>query len=366
MTTLLLAGGGTAGHVNPLLAIADRLRDHHPDAEVIVLGTAEGLESRLVPARGYQLLTVPRLPFPRRPGGYALRFPARYRAAVREVERILAERDVDVVVGVGGYASAPAYSAARRRGTPLAIHEANARPGWANRLGARSAGAIGIAFRGTPLTGRRTKPEFVGMPLRPEIERLAAPGARVAARPEARAFFGLDPERPVLLVTGGSSGAQRINESVTSAAPAIVAAGWQILHLTGEYRDEVAADVPGYHPVRYADRMDLALAAADLAVSRAGTSTVAELSALGVPAVFVPYAVGNGEQRLNAAESVQAGGALLVEDSAFTPEYAAGELVGLLRDPDRIRAMADRMASVGVPDGTDRMVRLIERLLPAA
>jgi UDP-N-acetylglucosamine--N-acetylmuramyl-(pentapeptide) pyrophosphoryl-undecaprenol N-acetylglucosamine transferase len=364
MTTYLLAGGGTAGHVNPLLAIADRLRERDPDATILVLGTAEGLEARLVPARGYELLTVPRLPFPRRPGGYALRFPARYRSAVRDVERMLSERGVDVVVGVGGYASAPAYSAARRAGVPVAIHEANARPGWANRLGARSAAAIGVAFRGTPIKGRRATAEFVGMPLRPEIEELAAPGARLAARPAALAFFGLDPARPVLLATGGSSGAQRINEAISAAAPAIVAAGWQILHLTGEYRDEVAAGVPDYHPVRYADRMDLALAAADLAVSRAGTSTVAELAALGIPAVFVPYAVGNGEQRLNAAESVEAGGALLVDDAAFTPAYADGDLVDLLRDGERTGEMASRMAGVGVPDATDRMVALIERILP--
>jgi UDP-N-acetylglucosamine--N-acetylmuramyl-(pentapeptide) pyrophosphoryl-undecaprenol N-acetylglucosamine transferase len=122
--------------------------------------------------------------------------------------------------------------------------------------------------------------------------------------------------------------------------------------------------VPGYHPVRYADRMDLALAAADLAVSRAGTSTVAELATLGIPAVFVPYAAGNGEQRWNAADSVDAGGALLVEDAAFSAGWVATELVALLRDRDRVASMAARMAGVGIPDATDRMVALIERAVP--
>jgi len=362
MTTYLLAGGGTAGHVNPLLAIADRLRRAHPDAEVLVLGTLEGLESRLVPARGYELLTVPRLPFPRRPSVAALRFPSRYRVAVRLVGGYLADRGVDVVVGVGGYAAAPAYSAAHRARVPIAIHEANARPGFANRLGARWASAIGVAFRGTQLQGRHgVSAEVVGMPLRPEIEDLAAPGRRALVRPEALEFFGLAPDRPVLLVTGGSSGAQRVNDTVAAAAGAITNAGWQILHLTGEYRDAVDSDLPGYHPVQYADRMDLALAAADAAVSRAGTSTVAELAALGIPTVFVPYAVGNGEQRLNAAEAVGVGGALLIEDSAFSAEWASTGLVELLSDRAALAKMAERMVATGVRDGSDRMVALIER-----
>jgi len=361
MTTYLLAGGGTAGHVNPLLAIADRLRERTPAASVLVLGTAEGLEARLVPARGHELLTIPRLPFPRRPNAAALRFPARYRAAVRRVEGVLVERAVDVVVGVGGYAAAPAYSAARRAGVPVVLHEANARPGYANRLGARWAAGVGLAFRGTPLRARRGITEFIGMPLRPEVERLVDPAAREAARAEAIALHGLDPARPTLLVTGGSSGAQRINDALLGAAGAITAAGWQVLHLTGEYREALSSEVPHYHPVRYADRMDLALAAADLALSRAGTSTVAELTALGVPAIFVPYAAGNGEQRLNAAESVAAGGALLVEDAALTPGWASSTLVGLLEDRERIAAMSLRIATVGVPDATERMVALIGR-----
>lgn len=355
--TVLLAGGGTAGHVNPLLAIADRLRRTYPHDRIVVLGTAEGLESRLVPARGYELVTVPRLPFPRRPGRYALTFPRRYRRAVAAVEELIAERGVDVVVGVGGYAAAPAYSAAHRAGVPIVLHEANARPGYANRLGARWAKAVAVAFAGTPIRGA----VHVGMPLRPEIEALADHARRAAAAAEARAAFGLD-ARPVLLVTGGSSGAKRINDAVAAVAPALVATGWQVLHLTGEYRDEVAVSVDGYRPLRYAERMDLALAVADLAVSRAGTSTVAELAALGIPTVFVPYAVGNGEQRLNAAGAVAAGGAVLVEDAAFTASWASERLPELMADRARLDAMAAAMATTGVVDATDRMVRLVDEV----
>lgn len=357
MTTYLLAGGGTAGHVNPLLAVADRVREREPDAVVLVLGTKEGIEARLVPARGYELLTIARLPFPRRPSRAALRFPGALRHAVDEVRAIIRDRHVDVVVGFGGYASAPAYLAARAEGTPLAIHEANARPGVANRLGARFTEFVGVAFRGTRIRGG----EFVGMPLRPEIERLD----RFSARREALAFFGLDASKPVLLVTGGSSGAQRINDTIAQSVTLILGTGWQVLHVTGEYRDEIDSGLPGYRVLKYCDRMDLALAVADLALGRAGTSTVAEVTGLGIASVFVPYAVGNGEQRFNAREAVEAGGARVVSDADFTPAWVAAELVPLLRSRATIAEMAARIATVGVLDGTDRMVGLIDRALAA-
>ena len=149
MTTYLFAGGGTAGHVNPLLATADRLKDRHPEASVLVLGTAEGLEARLVPLRGYELLTIARLPFPRRPNAAALRFPKNFGTAVAETRAIIRDRGVDVVVGFGGYASAPAYIAAWREKVPLVVHEANAKPGIANRLGSWITKHVGVAFAST-------------------------------------------------------------------------------------------------------------------------------------------------------------------------------------------------------------------------
>lgn len=351
MTTYLFAGGGTAGHVNPLLATADRLREREPDARILVLGTAEGLEARLVPERGYELVTVPRLPFPRRPNADALRFPGRWRAAVGRTRGILRERGVDVVVGFGGYASAPAYAAARKERLPIAVHEQNARPGIANRLAARWTRFVGVTFPGTRLRGARV----VGLPLRAEIERLDRP----AARAEGLRLFDLDPAKPLLLVTGGSTGARRLNESVAASITALLGTGWQVLHVTGSRSPVADPRLAGYRILEYCDRMELALAAADLAVSRAGAATVCELAAVGVPAVFVPYAVGNGEQALNARGAVDAGGALLVADAAFTPEYVARVLPELLADRARIADLTARMAAVGVRDGADRMVDLV-------
>lgn len=359
MTTYLLAGGGTAGHVNPLLAVADALREREPDAHVLVLGTREGLESRLVPERGYELLFVDKVPFPRRPNRAAAAFPARFRRAIAQVRAHVAERRVDVVVGFGGYASAPAYVAARRERVPFVVHEANARPGLANVLGARRAAGVGVAFAGTPLKRSRV----VGMPLRREIVTLD----RDAARTEAAEHFGLDASRPVLLVFGGSLGAQRLNDAFGEGHDAgwrdVVAAGWQVLHVTGERSDLADPGADGYVVRRYVDRMDLAFALADLIVSRAGAATVSEISALGVPAVYVPYAVGNGEQALNAASAVRAGAALLIPDAEFTGARVRSELVPLLADEARRARMAQAAASVGTRNGTENVIAMIDEAL---
>lgn len=355
MTRYLLAGGGTAGHVNPLLAVADRLRRDDPGAEVLVLGTKEGLEARLVPQRGYELATIPKLPFPRRPNGAALRFPGEYRRSIRTVRELIRDRGIDAVVGFGGYAAAPAYSAARSEGVPLVLHEANARPGLANRLGARYTPWVGVAFEGTPLP----HPTFVGMPLRVEIEQLD----RAAARPGAAAEFGLDPALPTLLVTGGSLGARRINQTVAARATELTAAGWQVLHIQGGRGELADPGVEGYRLLEYCDRMDLALAIADVAVARAGAATVCEFAALGIPAVYVPFPIGNGEQRYNAAGVLRAGGGVLVDDAAFEPAWVDANLLPLLADPARVAGMGERAASAGVRDGSDRMVALILRAL---
>lgn len=351
MTTYLLAGGGTAGHVNPLLAVADRLRENDPAASVLVLGTAEGLESRLVPARGYELLTIPKLPFPRRPNRKAFAFPVAWRNSVRSVNEMIDERSVEVVVGFGGYASAPAYRAARRAHIPMALHEANAKPGMANRLGSYFTERVGVAFAGTPIRHAHV----VGMPLRREIETLDRAGTRA----EAIAALGLDTNRSTLLVTGGSLGARRINQTMIEQASQLVEIGYQVLHVQGGRAEFKDPGIDHYHLIEYCHRMDYALAVADAAVSRAGAATVCELSALGIPSIYVPYPVGNGEQRFNAAGVVKAGGGIMVSDADFVPEWVDQRLIPLLKSPARLAAMAGAAAEVGVLNGSDRFVDLV-------
>ena len=360
MTSYLLAGGGTAVHVNPMLAMADELRRRDPAAQIVCVGTVEGLDSTLVPARGFELVTIPRIPFPRIRGlvSSSKRFIAGWPQAVKTISQLITDRHVDVVIGVGGYSAAPAYAAARKAGIPFVIHEANAKPGLANRWGALRTPYVGVTFEGTPLPHATT----VGTPLRKEIETLDIPAARSAAREH----FGLEVHRPVLGATSGSQGARSINTTIAESAADIVAAGYQVLHIVGQNKPEALPSLPGYIALDYCDRMDLALAAANMVVSRAGSATVSELSALGVPAVYVPYPVGNGEQRFNAAGVVKAGGGVMVSDAHFTPAWVNSTLIPLLRDEAALEKMGTQAASVGMRDGTARMMNLIDAALSSA
>lgn len=341
--------------MNPLLALADFIREHEPNSKILVLGTAEGLESRLVPERGFELRTIDRLPFPRKPSAYALKFPVKYVRAIRQVRELIRNEGVDVVVGFGGYASAPAYTAANRENVPVVVHEANAKPGLANRQGAKKAARVAVTFAGTPIAGA----QVTGMPLRKEITQLD----REAARTEARKHLSLDPDRVTLLVTGGSLGAKAINEGISANARELVAAGIQVLHVWGGLTTIIDPNVPGYHVLEYCDRMDLAFAACDLVVSRAGSTTVSEISGLGIPAVFVPYSFGNGEQRFNARSVVEAGGAWMVEDEDITPQWVSDHLIPLLGDPARRSDMSDRSRSVGTLTGTEQLAALVHEVV---
>jgi len=349
---ILLAGGGTAGHTSPLLATADALCRLEPAAEITCLGTPKGLENRVVPEAGYPLELIPPVPLPRRPSVDLLRVPGRLHGAVRAAVEVLDRVRPDVVVGYGGYVSMPAYLAARRRKLPLVVHEQNALPGLANRAGARIARRVAVSFPDTDLPHA----EYVGLPIRTMISRLD----RAALRAEARDFFRLDPDLPTLVVTGGSQGARTLNEGIAGAARTLGEAGVQVLHVVGPRNDVVPQDgVPHYVPVGFVDRMDYALAAADLMVCRAGASSVTEAAAVGVPAVFVPLPIGNGEQELNARPVVDAGGALLVADADFTTDWVLATLPGLVADAARLAAMSKAASGLIPRDADEKLARII-------
>ncbi len=354
---VLLAGGGTAGHTSPLLATADALRRLDPDVEITCLGTPRGLENRVVPEAGYPLELVPPVPLPRRLSVDLLRVPGRLRGAARETLAILDRIRPDVVVGYGGYVSMPAYLAARRRRIPIVIHEQNALPGLANRVGSRVATRVAVSFPDTPLR----KAEYVGLPIRRMISTLD----REASRAEALRFFGLETGRPTLVVTGGSQGARRLNQAVSGAAAALIGSGAQVLHVigpNGEADPQVPAGAGPYVVERFVDRMDLALAAADLMICRSGASSVTEAAASGVPAIFVPLPIGNGEQAQNAKPVVEAGGALLVNDEDLTAAWVQSNVPDLLHDTARLSAMS-RAAAGRIPrDADDVLARIVREV----
>lgn len=367
MAEILLAGGGTAGHVNPLLATAAhlRMRGH----SVAALGTSEGLEADLVPRAGLRLLTIPRVPLPRRPSGDVIRVPGNLRRAIAAAERAIEETNAQAVVGFGGYVSAPAYMAAKRKRIPWVVHEANARPGLANRFGARGAARVAVTFPGTPLPGA----ELTGLPLRPEIRQLAdvlaSPETAERARAEARVRLGWPADATTLLVTGGSLGAASLNAATVGAVSALVGHGIHVLHLTGKGKsveaerargDLAARDRDMYVVQEYAHDMASAFAAADAVVCRAGAATVSEISALGIPAVYVPLPHGNGEQALNARPAVAAGAAVLVNDADLTPAALEQQAERLVLDPAARTIALAAAAGIGIRDGAERLVALIE------
>jgi UDP-N-acetylglucosamine--N-acetylmuramyl-(pentapeptide) pyrophosphoryl-undecaprenol N-acetylglucosamine transferase len=352
--SIVIAGGGTAGHIEPAMAVADALRALDPDVRITALGTHRGLETRLIPERGYSLELITPVPLPRKPSADLLRLPVRVRRAVKETRSVLDDVGADVIVGFGGYVAVPAYLAARRRRVPVVVHEANASAGWANKLGARSASRVlsAVADCGLP------RAEVVGVPVRSAITSLD----RMAERAKARAHFGFADDARVLLVFGGSQGAQSINRAVAPAADALAAAGVSVLHAHGpkntlDLREPAEGDPP-YVGVPYLDRMDLAYAAADLAICRSGAMTVAEVSAVGLPAVYAPLPIGNGEQRLNALPVVNAGGGLLVDDADLTPQFVGETVAGLLSDAPRLTAMTAAAAMAGHRDAAQKVAEV--------
>ena len=250
----------------------------------------------------------------------------------------------EVVVGFGGYVAVPAYLAARRHSLPIVVHEANAKPGIANRAAARMTTHVFTATQ----VGKLPHATVIGIPLRPAISQLD----RAALRDEARARFGLRPDLPTLLVFGGSQGAQSINGALAGAAEGLRAAGVQVLHVIGPKNTlEIDSDpATPYVVVPYVEEMQYAYAAADFAVCRCGAMTCAELAAVGLPAAYVPYPVGNGEQRFNAMPIVAAGGGLLVDDAALTADWVLREIVPRISDPATLAAMSRHAEQTGARD----------------
>ncbi|MFI6048351.1 undecaprenyldiphospho-muramoylpentapeptide beta-N-acetylglucosaminyltransferase [Nocardia sp. NPDC051321] len=359
MISVIVAGGGTAGHIEPALAVADALRRLDDSIRVTALGTERGLETKLVPERGYPLELIPPVPLPRKPTADLLRLPGRVRASVARTRAVIDAVEADVIVGFGGYVALPAYLAAgsglrRRRKVPVVVHEANAKAGIANKVGARRAARVLAAVPDSGLAGA----QVVGIPVRAAITTLD----RAALRAEARAHFGLPAEGPVLLVFGGSQGAVSLNEAVSGAAPQLAAAGISVLHAHGPKNTlevaESGAPAP-YVAVPYLSRMDLAYAAADAVVCRSGAMTVAEVSAVGLPAFYVPLPHGNGEQELNARPVVRQGGGRIVPDSELTPKYVIDEVIPLLMDSARLIEMGRAAAGAGHRDAADAVARIV-------
>jgi UDP-N-acetylglucosamine--N-acetylmuramyl-(pentapeptide) pyrophosphoryl-undecaprenol N-acetylglucosamine transferase len=361
MTRIVLAGGGTAGHTSPLIAVAQALQELRPNVQLTCVGTPKGLESRVIPAAGLGLRMIPPVPLPRKPTPDLLKVPFRLKQAVGAAARILRETTAAVVVGFGGYVSMPVYLAAKRAGIPVVVQEQNAVPGLANRVATRFAAATLTSFPGTPLPGA----QCLGLPLRAGLTELARDG-RESRREAAAQTFGLDPMLPTLLVSGGSQGARSINQAVFGARDDLLGLGVQILHVLGPKNmtpDLVAIHDSktgaGYHPIGFVEDMAVAYAGADLMVARSGAGTVAETATVGLPTIFVPLPHGNGEQAKNVGQLIAADAGVLIPDAELNPGKLREAVLQLIDDPDTLNRMGRKAAELFQPGAAERVARVV-------
>ena len=355
---VLIAGGGTGGHVIPALAIARELQKQY-QAEVLFVGTARGIENRLVPQAGFGLMRIKVGALKGVSLWTRLRTLLGLPLAILEARKIIKVFAPDVVVGVGGYASGPAMAAAILAKIPTLAFEPNVVPGLANRLVGHRVSAAAVHFEETQKYFRNV--EVVGVPVRAEFfSGQASDGNRANA----------EAGPPVLLVFGGSQGAHAISAAVTEAMPPIrqKIPGLYVIHQTGERdynevqeayaRAGITAEVSAF-----IDHMPQAFARADLLVCRSGASTVAEITAAGKPAIFIPFPLAaDDHQRRNAETIAKAGAAVLIPQAELTPERLAATVTELLSNPQRLKEMSERARGLAHVDAAGRMARMVAEL----
>ncbi len=367
-TRILFAGGGTAGHVFPAVAVAHALTELAPDVEAVFAGTADRLEDRLVPAAGFRIHHVEALPLPRRLSPGLLKVPGGLLAAVRRCREIIAQEQAVAAVTFGGYVSFPVSRAAHTADIPLVIHEQNAVPGLANRFAGRWADRIAVTFPGS--AERFAHPDKVvvtGNPVRDEMLALDLE----ARRAEARTRFGLDPDIPTLLVFGGSQGARSLNRAIVKAHSLWSAPGQlQILHAAGASlhgeaaaaweRARAEATGPRVRCVDFIEDMGDAYAAADIVVCRAGATSIAELTALGRPAVLVPYPHATRDHQMhNARALAQVGGAQVIDDAELTGRRLVDAVEPWIADASARKDAARAARVFGRRDAAAQVARLV-------
>jgi UDP-N-acetylglucosamine--N-acetylmuramyl-(pentapeptide) pyrophosphoryl-undecaprenol N-acetylglucosamine transferase len=357
---VLIAGGGTGGHVYPGLAIAEEWARRHPATEVVFVGTERGVEAKAVPRAGYRLRTIAVRGFPRRPGLGQLQAIGALLASLGQTWRILGEEAPGVVVVTGGYVSAPVGLLAKLRGIPVLVQEQNSIPGATNRWLSLIAAEVHISFlESRHFFRRRDHLKVTGNPIRRSLLR----------QDRAAAYEGLrlDPTKRTLLVFGGSRGAASINKAVAGALPRLARIPrLQVLWQTGAddaaWAGDEAAKVPV--PVRvlpYVDRMEMAYAVADLAVCRAGAMTIAELTACGVPSLLVPYPhATHDHQTENAKGLVDRGAAEMIADAELDAEELARRVEALLRDESRLRRMGRNARAFSRTNAAERIADSME------
>lgn len=358
---VLVSGGGTGGHIFPAVSIANEVRRRHPDAEILFVGAEGRMEMQRVPAAGYDIKGLPVAGFDRRRLWRNFAVLCKLWRSLRMANGILRDFRPDIAVGVGGYASGPMLKAAQRHGIPTLLQEQNGYPGVTNKLLAKKADAICVAYDNMDRWFPADRIVMTGNPVRAAITAVTATPA------EAKKALGFDPGRPLVLSVGGSLGARTVNEAISAAIPQIEKAGAQLLWQTGKlYADECSAKAQGHpdvHASAFIDDMAMAYRAADLVVSRAGAGTISELELVGAPVILIPSPnVAEDHQRKNALALVDKGAAVMIEDAEATAKLGA-ELERLLADADTRRSMSQSIKAMSRPNAASDIVDRLEQIV---
>ncbi len=363
---ILLTGGGTGGHVFPAIAIADALRRLRPDAEFLFVGAIGRMEMERVPQAGYRIEGLNIAGFQRgmslRSIGKNLSFPFKLLSSSRKARRLVQSFRPDIVIGTGGYASGPVMRAAQRLGIPTLIQEQNSYPGVTNRLLAKKAAAVCVAYDGMEQWFPADKIIFTGNPVRQDILHLSG------KHKEGLAHFGLDKNRKTILVTGGSLGARTLNEAMAGAIETLKTANVQVIWQSGRYyikqfEDCDTARLPNVHIMPFIDRVDLVYAAADVIISRAGALTISELCLVGKPAILVPSPnVAEDHQTKNALALVEKGAARLVRDADAVEKMIAEAL--LVLDNEAVAfGLSESIRPLGRPKAAETIAEEVLKLI---
>ena len=353
---IVLAGGGTAGHIEPALAVARTWRANHAGDQIEFLGTKSGLENQLVPAAGFNLSHISKVVIPRKISLSLFVAPTTLTQAFLEARAVL--KGADLLIGFGGYVSAPAYLAARSLKIPIVIHEANAKPGLANRLGALFTNHLAVA---QPVkSGKLSRALITGLPLRSDVSKaLKASGSDwAAARSKAKAALGMSASEPVIAIFFGSQGSVALNKVIADSLPIFEKNGAQLLHAVGK-SNQLPKAAPNYKPVSYLEDMASTYLAADLIIARSGAVTCSEVNALGKYALFIPLPIGNGEQKVNARLVTEQSRGEIIDQSEFTPQWIEKHLDRLLKNCE----MASPSGNSSDLHASEKIVALMEEAL---
>ena len=356
---ILLAGGGTAGHIEPALAVARSLRKIDPSCDLLFLGSKEGLETQIIPAAGFKLFLISKVKVPRKLTPTLLLAPIQLLKAINE--SINALSGVNAAIGFGGYISAPLYIAAKIKKVPFLIHEQNAKPGIANRLGAYLTPHIALSYRVE--SGALKKGILTGVPLRQDVLRALKEASkdwqasRNLAKQRVAVKYQLDSELPMVFIFGGSQGSQAINSVIADSRTIFAQEKFSVIHGVGKNNPLPLRD-SSYLALDYITEMADLYLASDIVISRSGAVTCAEVAALARFALFIPLPIGNGEQALNAAPLVTAGRATLVKQSDFNAVWLKANLGTLLEQSRKAPIAGDDKAI----DAADRIASMIEKI----